>query len=68
VPDPTAADVEPAPSNDPPIDPRAAVARIGGDYEDLVAERAGNTDASSDTGAVATDGGRRSRWGAYGSD
>jgi len=66
VPDPTA-EPEPAPSNDPPIDPRAAVARIGGDYEELVAERAGSTDASSDTGAVATDGGRRSRWDAYGS-
>ena len=66
VPDPTA-DPEPAPSSDPPIDPRAAVARIGGGYEELVAERAATADASSGATAVATDGGRVRRWDAYGS-
>ena len=65
VPDPTA-EPEPAPSNDPPIDPSVAVARIGGNYEELV-ERTESTDASSDATALATDGGRRRRWGAYGS-
>jgi len=63
VTDPTA---EPEPSEEPPIDPSAAVARIGGDYGELVDQRAANTDASSDTGALATDGGRRSRWDAFG--
>lgn len=66
VPDPTA-EPEPAPSNDPPIDPRAAVGRIGGDYEELVDERTASSDASSGPAAVATDGGRRRRWGAFGS-
>ena len=60
VPDPTP---EPVPRKEPPIDPAAAVARIGGDYGELVAERT----ASSDATALATDGGRRSRWDAYGS-
>ena len=67
VPDPTA-EPEPAPSNDPPIDPSVAVARIGGDYEELVVERAATADESSGATAVATGGGRVRRWDAYGSD
>jgi hypothetical protein len=64
VPDPTA-EPEPAPRNEPALNPRAAVARIGGDYEELVADRA---EANSEASAVATDGGRVRRWDAYGSD
>jgi len=64
VPDPTP-DPEPDPSSDPPIDPSVALARIGGDYEELVDERTART---SDATAAADGGTRRSRWAAYGSD
>jgi len=66
VPDPSA-EPDPAPGDEPPIDPSVAVARIGGDYGELVPERTESNTASSGPTAVATDGGRRSRWDAYGS-
>jgi hypothetical protein len=67
VPDPPA-EPEPAPSNEPPIDPSVAVARIGGDYDELVAKRGESNDASSDAAAVADGGRPPRRWAAYGSD
>ena len=67
VPDPPA-EPEPAPSNEPPIDPSVAVAQIGGDYDELVAERVESNDASSDAAAVADGGRPPRRWAAYGSD
>ena len=68
VADPTAGETEPTEES---IDPSVAVARIGGDYDEVVAERTPDDDASADPfeydDPVATDGGSpASRWDAYG--